>query len=68
MKTNALITDLWRGDRIETHPATDAWMQGDRFGTVVNIGSKWVEVEMDRSGRKRRFLPADLIPIAQGQR
>ena len=63
MKTNTLITDLWVGDRVQMHPATDAFMQGDRYGTVANIGTRWIEVQMDRSGRKRRFLPADVLRL-----
>ena len=26
------------GERVELHPATDAWMQGLRFGTVLRVG------------------------------
>ena len=26
------------GRRVKIHPATDAWMQGDRYGEVVKIG------------------------------
>jgi hypothetical protein len=25
------------GDRVELHPATDLWMRGARYGTVVGI-------------------------------
>lgn len=39
------------GDRVMAHPATDLWMSGDRYGTVVRIGRKWHSVKMDRSGR-----------------
>jgi len=24
-----------KGDRVATHPATDVWMQGDRYGTIL---------------------------------
>lgn len=37
------------GERVESHPATDAWMMGDRFGTITKITRKYVHVEMDRS-------------------
>lgn len=39
------------GKRIELHPATDAWMRGDRYGDVTRVGRKYVYVRMDRSGR-----------------
>lgn len=39
------------GDRVELHPATDAWMSGDRYGKIVAIGPKYCRVRMDRSGR-----------------
>ncbi|PSL04116.1 hypothetical protein CLV30_106119 [Haloactinopolyspora alba] len=48
------------GQRVEAHPATDAWMSGDQFGNVQKIGRKYVHVLMDRSGRVRKF-PADLL-------
>ena len=43
-----------KGERVELHPATDAWMMGDRFGNVTHIGRKLVHVKMDRSGLVRR--------------
>ncbi len=47
---------------METHPATDAWMFGDRFGEVIKIGRKYVTIRCDRSGRLRRF-PASLLTV-----
>lgn len=46
--------------RVELHPATDAWMRGDRYGIVVKTGRKYVHVRMDRSGRVLR-VPADRL-------
>ena len=66
------------GQRVETHPATDAWMQGDRFGEVVGYGrsreyvdtftrehamTRPVRVKMDRSGRVLRFHPSYLSEV-----
>lgn len=51
------------GTRVQAHPATDAWMRGDRFGTVVTVGRKLVHVRMERSGRVLRFTP-DLLTTA----
>lgn len=48
------------GQRIETHPATDAWMRGDRFGTVTVIGRKYVSIKMDVSKRTLRMLPSNI--------
>lgn len=49
------------GDFVHAMPHTDSWMRGDRNGTVVTIGYKWVTVRMARSGSLRRFAitPAD---------
>jgi len=53
--------ELEPGTRVECHPGTDAWMQGDRYGEVkTQNASGMVTVEMDKSGRKLRF-PADLL-------
>jgi hypothetical protein len=50
--------------RVQIHPATDRWMMGDRYGTVVasvKVKGKWVhKVQMDRSGKTVR-VPDDLI-------
>lgn len=46
--------------RVQAHPATDAWMSGDRYGTVSKVGRELVHVRMDRSGRTRKFRPDDV--------
>jgi hypothetical protein len=51
------------GERVELHPATNAWMMGDRFGQVENIGRKYVHVRMDRSGRLRQVTPEFVLKI-----
>jgi hypothetical protein len=56
------MTEFRPGERVQTHPATDDWMRGDRYGTVIAVGRRYVAVRLDRSGRLRRFLPADLLP------
>lgn len=55
--------------RVQAHPATDCWMRGDKFGTVTQIGRKYVHVLMDRSGKVRQF-PKDkelLLPVENPQ-
>lgn len=61
-----MTTDSVReGSRVELHPRLDAWMMGDRFGTVQKIGRKYVHVLMDRSGRVRRIAPEDLTIVRE---
>ena len=52
--------EVTAGDRVATHPATDAWMMGDRAGVVVAVGARFVHVRCDRSNRVRRFRPCDV--------
>jgi hypothetical protein len=65
---NALYTvdSLRAGMRVEIHPASDAWMMGDRFGEVVKVGRSIVHVRMDRSGRVRWFHPESIYAILEG--
>jgi hypothetical protein len=42
------------------HPATDAFMMGDRYGDVVKIGKSKIHVKMDRSGKTRLVDPKNL--------
>lgn len=57
---HAVPKDFTIGQRVETHPATSAWMMGDRYGEVVKVGRKFVHVSMDRSGRTLRWSPRNL--------
>lgn len=58
------VNDFKPGDRIQTHPATSAWMRGQRFGTVVRTGKHTVIVELDRGARQETpFHPDNLIHI-----
>jgi hypothetical protein len=58
----ATTSEFEVGQRVQAHPATDTWMRGDRFGTVVLIGRKHITVKMDVSGRTIRFEPDNLLP------
>lgn len=60
------LNDFDDGQRVELHPATDAWMTGDRFGTVVKVGRKLVHVHMDRSRKVRRLAPKYIYEIIGG--
>jgi hypothetical protein len=57
------LQDFSIGDRVELHPATDAWMFGDRFGEVIKVGTKLVHVKCDRSGKTRRLSPENIQRI-----
>lgn len=48
------------GDRVELHPATDAWMSGDRYGEVTVVGKFYVSIKMDVSGKVRRMVPENI--------
>ena len=61
------------GDRVALHPATDEWMQGDRYGEIVRLThytankidpreSAWTiaTVKLD-SGRVRRFHSSNIL-------
>lgn len=41
--------------RVEMHPCTDQWMQGDRFGTVTGHKDALVRVKLDKSGKSLMF-------------
>jgi len=64
-----LSENLSAGQRIELHPATDYWMRGDRYATVIAIVKPRdrkgfrvprVRVEFDLSGRIR-IIPQSFI-------
>jgi hypothetical protein len=50
------------GQRVQMHPATNAWIRGDRYGEIIKLTSK-VHVKLDRSGRTLRCAPANVMPI-----
>lgn len=41
------LKDVTVGMRVAIHPATNLWMRGVRFATVVKVGRKLVTVEDD---------------------
>jgi len=52
------------GRRVEMHPCTDWWMQGDRFGTVIKIDvpNGTLSVKLKRSNRTVRVTPNLIDP------
>ena len=45
------------------HPATDTWMRGDRYGTVMHVGKKLVHVLLDKSNRLAKVHPSQLVDM-----
>lgn len=52
------------GQTVGCHPATNAWMQGDRYGSVVEVGEAFIYVRMFRSEKMRKFIPSDIVELA----
>ena len=64
------------GMRVELHPATDAWMRGDRYGDIVAISrprhyidpndprnGETFTVHMDKSGKRLRVTAYNLAQV-----
>lgn len=50
--------------RVELHPATDAWMQGDRYGEVLRLTRTGrAYVIMDRSARSLTVLRSNISGV-----
>ncbi|WP_301119731.1 hypothetical protein [Mycolicibacterium fortuitum] len=52
-------TDFAETDKVIVHPVFDAFLKGNRSGTVCRVGRKVVTVRMD-DGRLCWFMPRDL--------
>ena len=48
------------GTRVQLHPATDAWMRGDRYAEIVAIGHTYLRVKTD-SGRTIRVHADNIL-------
>ena len=70
---------MTKGQRVELHPATDRWMMGDRFGVVSGFGRpilthdkasgravvfRPVFVTLDKSGKRVKFHPANVVTLS----
>lgn len=47
------------GQRVQLHPGTNSWMQGDRYATVTKVGRSRVHVTTDH-GSKLSLVPSRL--------
>lgn len=55
------VNDFKIGQRVQLHPATDLWMRGSRWGTVVAIGRKFVRIRLDVPSIVVRIRPENLL-------
>jgi hypothetical protein len=61
------ITDFKRGDRIQMHPGTDLWMRGARYGWVLGVGKKNLNVKLDYLKREIAVSPRNIGEIVSRQ-
>jgi hypothetical protein len=52
---------FYKGQRVQLHPATDRWMRGDRYGTVIHVGRKLVHVKLDVSQQVAKLHPSNIL-------
>ena len=52
------------GPQRELHPATDQWMSGDRWGTIIRKSKSSLMLRMDVSGRRIVVRPEHLKDFA----
>lgn len=54
-----------KGQRVQLHPATDAWMRGDRYGQIVHVSQRGdicrYHVLMDKSNKTLRVAADDIL-------
>ena len=56
------LADFRVGQRIHLHPATDQWMQGQRYAQVIKVGRKVITIKTD-AGHTYRVPPKDVGEI-----
>jgi hypothetical protein len=59
-KKRSTLPDM-TGFRVQLHPATDAWMSGDKYGEVIRVTGSRYHVRMDVSRRTLRLLPENVL-------
>lgn len=60
---NATLNDFRAGDRVEIHPATDLWMRGARYATVMSVGKKNLRIRLEPKGRTMLIMPGSIGAI-----
>jgi predicted metal-dependent RNase len=61
MEDELTVNDFRFGERVQFHPATDQWMRGERYGTVMHVGRTIVYVEGDHSRVLFSMAPYQLL-------
>ncbi len=56
------LADFRVGQRIHLHPATDLWMQGQRYVEVTKVGRKVITIRTD-AGHTYRVPPDHVLEI-----
>jgi hypothetical protein len=51
------LKDFKVGQRVQLHPFTNLWMRGARYGEVVKIGTRVLQVKLDANGRTVSLAP-----------
>lgn len=54
---------MLKGDRVQLHPATDRWMMGDRYGTVISSQRDTITVKLNKSGKTMKFTTRMVMPL-----
>lgn len=65
------LNDFRVGNRVQLHPATDLWMQGGRYGTVIKVGQSKLLVNVEQAGRAVRCVvvtPNNIYEIMENVR
>lgn len=57
-----------KGDRVKIHPTSEAFLAGERYGTVESVGRIWVRIIGDRSGKLFRLPPWAVQPVDPGEK
>ncbi len=57
----ARLAQFSPGQRVQMHPATDLWMRGARYGTVIRVGRRKLLVKLDMIPTPRRVIPDNLL-------
>ena len=57
------IRNFHEGQRVELHPATDLWMSGACYGTVVKVGRTRVHVQLDKVKGVKQIAVELLRPV-----
>lgn len=67
VKVEGGAMEFRKGQYVRIHPATDLFMKGVAYATIVKIGRKWVTLYHDLSGTTHRvshkFAQANLEPV-----